>query len=255
MRLATACLFALLISTIPAAAQGLLGPSPNTPPADDKTGTNPLNLQHQIDGSSTYVTLESIFLSTTTYKHGVPLFNRRLRVSGSVPFAVSDATGTTERGLGDVGADVEWLPWLGARSGLIVGLRTTWDTGSEGLGLGTNTLLPYAQWAMAVSPGITLAPFVGQRTSVGGDEFAFGYNDTVLGVYALWRPSTRLWLSTQPQLVVDHEADTTYGDVGAEAGYLLTRRLSVYGRPSFGFGTDNAKPYGWGITGGVRFVR
>ncbi|HTU99764.1 MAG TPA: hypothetical protein VMF13_04445 [Luteitalea sp.] len=254
MRLATACLFALLTSTTPAAAQGLLTPSPNTPPADDKTGTNPLNLQHQIDGSSTYVTLTSLHLTTTAYKHGVPLFNRRLRISGSVPLASTNLTGETTTGLGDVGADVEWLPRLGARSGLVVGVRTTWDTAGSDLGLATNTLLPYAQWVRHLSSRVTVAPFVGHRTSIGGDDFVPGYNDTLLGVYLVWRPSDRLWVSTQPQLILDHERDLTYGDVGGEVGYLLTRRLSVYGRPSFGYGLDQSKPYAWGIAGGVKFV-
>ena len=255
MRLAIACLTAVLTSTVPAAAQGLLGPSPHTPPADDRTGTNPLNLQHQIDVSSTYVRLESIHFTTTTYEHGLPLWNRRLRLTGAVPVATTNLTGETTTGLGDVGADVEWLPWLGARGGLVVGVRTTWDTSADDLGLGTNTLLPYAQWVRHLFPRVTVAPFVGQRTSVGGDEFAPGYNDTLLGVYLVWRPSDRLWVSTQPQLVLDHERDATYGDAGGEVGYLLSRRLSVYGRPSFGYGFDQAKPYSWGLTGGIRFVR
>ena len=37
-------------------------------------------------------------------------------------------------------------------------------------------------------------------------------------------------------------------------GVLLLDRLSTYVRPTFGFGTDNGKPYTWGITAGVRFV-
>ena len=48
--------------------------------------------------------------------------------------------------------------------------------------------------------------------------------------------------------------DATYGEIGGEAGWQLTRTLSAYGRPSFGLGTDNTKPYSWAVTVGVRWV-
>ena len=80
------------------------------------------------------------------------------------------------------------------------------------------------------------------------------FDDTLVGAYVLWRATPRLWLSTQPQIIFDRALDSTYGEVGGEAGWQLTRTLSVYGRPSFGLGTEGTKPYSWAITAGVRWT-
>ena len=119
MRRHLASLLLILGLAAPSAAQGLFGASPHQPPTDDRTGTNPLNLQQQIDVSNTYLELDTLYLNSTTYRHAVPLFHRRVRVAGLLPIGVSNLTGTTEGGIGDVGADVEWTPWLatGQRTG------------------------------------------------------------------------------------------------------------------------------------------
>jgi hypothetical protein len=254
VRLVVACLLVLLISAS-VAAQAPSGPSPGSSAVDDKTGSNPLNFQQQADATTTYLTRDGYYLATATYRHGITLFDRRVRISASLPFGRTDVTGAEVRGLSDVGSDVEWLPWRARRGGLVVGLRSTWDTAVDGLGLGTNTLLPYVQWVSHVSPSVTMAPWVGRRTSAGGGDDAFAFNETMLGLSVIWRPSGRSWMSAQPHLLLDHEAGTRFGDVGGEVGYLLTRHLSVYGRPSFGYGPANAKPYAWGVTGGIRWVR
>jgi hypothetical protein len=254
VRLAATCLLALITSA-PASAQPPPGPSTHLRPIDDKTGSNPLNFQQQADATTTYLTRDGRYLTTATYRHGITLFDRRVRISGSVPLGRTDVTGADVRGLGDVGTDVEWLPWLARRGGLVVGLRSTWDTAVDGIGLGTNTLLPYVQWVSHVSPSVTVSPWGGRRTSAGGGDDAFAFNETMLGLSVVWRPSRRSWVSAQPQLVLDHEAGTRFGDVGGEVGYLLTRQLSFYARPAFGYGPANARPYAWGVTGGARFVR
>lgn len=239
-----------------ASAQGLFGVSPHQPPADDKTGTNPLNLQQQVDVFNTFIALDTLYLNTTTYRHAIPLFHRRVRVAGMLPIGFSNLTGLTEGGLGDVGADLEWVPWLSARGGLVTGVRTTWNTAtSDGLGYGgVNTVMPYAQYVLQPSMRTLVAPFVAYRTSIGGDEYAPEYGDTLVGVTAVWRPTPRLWVSTTPQILLDGSNDRTYGDVGGEVGYLLLDRLSTWVRPTVGFGTDGDKPYDWGITIGFRIV-
>ena len=172
-RLAARFLLFLALAT-PTEAQGPFGTSPYQPPVDDKTGTNPLNLQQQIDISNVYLTLDPLYLNSTTYRHAVALFHRRLRLAGLLPIGVSNLTGTKEWGIGDVGADVEWTPWLAKGTGLIAGLRTTWNTATAaGLGYGgTHTLMPYAQYVRQTSPRLLLAPFFGYRFGVTGEDFA-----------------------------------------------------------------------------------
>ena len=251
-----AAVLLILALATPSAAQGLFGASPHQPPTDDRTGTNPLNLQQQIDVSNTYVELDTLYLNSTTYRHAVPLFHRRVRLAGLLPFGMSNLTGTTERGLGDVGADVEWTPWLSKGSGLVAGLRTTWNTAtSEGLGYGgTHTLMPYAQYVRQVSPRVLLAPFFGYRFGVGGDDFAPGLQGLARRGDRRVAATDRTWIATTPQVVFDIEHDRTYGDVGGEVGYMLLEHVGAYVRPTMGFGRNGEKPYTWGVTFGFRIV-
>jgi hypothetical protein len=257
MRPVLACALAILAFALPAQAQGgLFGASPHQPPRDDKTGTNPLNFQQQIDVTNVYAELEALYLNSLTYRHAVPLLNRRLLLSGSVPLVTGNLTGRGETGLGDVGAGLEWTPWLGNRRGLVAGVQMTFDTATvDALGLRVPTLMPYAQFVWQPSAQTLVAPFVSYRTGVAGDDFAPEIDDALIGVYVLWRARPRLWLSTQPQIIVDQALEATYGEISGEAGWQLTRTLSAYGRPSFGLGTDNTKPYSWAVTAGVRWVR
>ena len=250
-----AVLLILGIAT-PSAAQGPFDASPYQPPTDDRTGTNPLNLQHQIDVWNAFLDLETLYLNSTTYRHAVPFFHRRVRLSGLVPFGVSNLTGATESGIGDVGADLEWTPWLAEGRGLVAGVRTTWNTSSsEGLGYGgTHTLMPYAQYVHEVSPRLRIAPFFGYRIGVGGNDFAATYKDLITGVMAVWPTTDRTWIATTPQIVFDLSNDRTYGDVGGEVGVMVLEHVGTYGRLSLGFGRDGEKPYDWGVTFGVRFV-
>lgn len=256
MRVAAFVLLALLGSAGTSSAQGLFGASPHQPPTDDKTGTNPLNLQQQIDVTNSHVALDDLYLNTTSYRHAFPLLNRRVRVAGIVPLGVSNVTGTRESGLGDVGVDVEWTPWLSSRGGLVAGVRTTWNTAtSDVLGYGgTNTVMPYAQYVAQLTPRLLLAPYVAQRVSAGGDDFAPTYSDTLLGATVVWRATAGLWVAATPQWLVDQENDRQYGDLTGEVGYVLLERVSTYVRPSVGYGRDGEKPYDWGIAVGVRFV-
>jgi hypothetical protein len=256
MRASLASLLLILGLAGPASAQGLFGASPHQPSEADRTGTNPLNLQHQVDVSNAYIELDTLYLNTTTYRHAVPLSNRRVRVAGVLPIGFSNLTGRTEGGIGDVGADVEWTPWLSAGRGLVAGLRTTWNTAtSDVLGYGgTHTLMPYAQYVAQLSPRVLLAPFAGYRTGIGGEEFAPSPKDTLVGATVVWRTTERVWIATTPQVVFDLENDLTYGDVGGEFGYMLLDRVGTYVRPTFGFGRNGAKPYDWGVAFGFRIV-
>lgn len=256
MRLALSCALGILAFALPVHAQGgLLGTSPHQPTRDDKTGTNPLNLQQQIDVATVYAELDHLYLESLTYRHAVTMFHRRVAIAGSVPMVAGNLTGRAETGLGDIGAGIEWTPWLSRRGGLVAGLATTWNTATvDALGLRVNTLMPYAQLAVYSSPRTILAPFAAYRFDIGGDDFAAEVDDTRVGLYGVWRATPRLWLAAQPQLIFDAARDATYGEVSGEVGWQLTRTLSAYGRPAAGFGTDGLKPYTWAITAGIRWI-
>jgi hypothetical protein len=255
MRVSLASLLLVLGLASPAAAQGPAGASPHLPPAADKTGTDPLNLQQQVDVRDTYATLESFFINTTAYRHAVPLFGRRVRVAGTVPFAFSNLTGLTEGGLADIGADVEWTPLLTRHGGLLVALRTTWDTSTtDAVGLGTHTLAPMAQYVIRLSPTAFVAPYVSYRRSVGGDEFAFDVDDITAGATVVWRPTARTWVSGRVRAIADQQYERTYGDVSGEVGWMLLDRVSTYAGPTFGLGSEQDRGQDWGLTFGFRIV-
>lgn len=253
---ALSCALGILAFALPAHAQGgLLGESPHQPAVDDKTGTNPLNLQQQIDVTNVYAELDALYLESLTYRHAVALFHRRVAIAGAVPMVVGNLTGRTETGLGDVEAGIEWTPWLSRRAGLVTGLSTRWNTATvDALGLRVNTLMPSAQLVIHSSPRTILAPFVAYRFDIGGDDFAAEVDDTRVGLYGVWRAAPRLWVAARPQLIFDVARDATYGEVNGEVGWQLTRTLSAYGRPAVGFGTVGLKPYAWAITAGIRWI-
>lgn len=255
MRASIGSLLLVLGLAGPASAQGLVGASPHQPPTDDKTGTNPLNLQHQVIVATTYVTLERFHLNETTYRHVVPILHRRVALSAGLPLVVGNLTGRRETGLGDVSANVEWTPWLSPRRGLLVGMRATIDTATvQEFGLGVHTLMPYVQVVFQPATGTILAPFLSYRTGMGGEAFATEVEDTLVGLYGVWRPTSRLWLATQPQVVFDAARASTYGELSAEVGYQWFSRLGAYVRPSVGVGADGSKPYAWGLTAGIRVI-
>ncbi|BCS35189.1 hypothetical protein TBR22_A44160 [Luteitalea sp. TBR-22] len=255
MRSSLASLLLVLGLAGPASAQGLFGASPYQPPTSDKTGTDPLNLQQQVDVRNVYATLEDFYVDTTSYRHAVPLMARRLRVVGTVPIGFSNLTGLTEGGLSDIGADVEWTPWLTRRGGLLVAFRTTWDTAtSDAVGLGTNTLAPTAQFVFRFSPRALVAPFVSYRKSVGGDQYAFEVEDTTAGASIVWRTTERTWVSGRARYVIDSRYDRRYGDLSGEVGWMLLDRVSTYAGPTFGLGSDEDRGQDWGVTFGFRIV-
>lgn len=252
--LATSLLLVLALEA-PAAGQNLFGASPHQPPVADKTGTNPLNQQQQVDVINSYVQLGDLYLNTTTYRHLLALFNRRLSIGAAIPFAVTNVGRTRESGLGDVSASVRWTPWLFRKGGLVAGMTATWDTATNDfLGLGVHTVMPYGQFVLQPSARTLVAPFIAYRVGAGGDRFAPEVKDTLVGVETVWRTTPRLWVSAVPQVVLDAARDSTYGEVSGEVGFMLRRRLGTYVRPSVGYGRNGEKPYDWGLAAGVRFI-
>lgn len=255
LRLSAGVLLITIGLASPAAAQNPFGASPYQPPVDDKTGTNPLNLQQQIDVMNSYVRLGDLYLNSTTYRHVVAVLRRRLAIGGAIPLETVNTSGRSETGLGDIGATVEWVPWLFAKGGLVVGAATTWHTAThDGLGLGVHTVMPYGQFVVQPSARTLVAPFVAYRVGAGGDRFSPDVKDTLVGVNTVWRVSPRLWVAAVPQVVLDAARDSTYGEISGEVGHMVRRRLGAYVRPSVGYGRNGDKPYDWALTAGVRFV-
>lgn len=74
------------------------------PSADDKTGTNPLNLQQTVTVLNDFESLpDGFFFDRAVYRYTMPLARRRLAARVELPLAMSNVTGRTEAGFGDLG--------------------------------------------------------------------------------------------------------------------------------------------------------
>jgi len=249
----------LLVPLVPdrALAQGLRDTTiASLPSTDDKTGTNPLNLQQAVTVSNEFASLaDALFVDAAVYSYAMPLARRRLSAEIELPLVTSNVTGRTEAGFGDLGARVVWIPWLAERIGLLSGVDTTWSTATNSaLGLGRHTLTPFVQLILLPSSRTIVAPRYGQRVSAGGKGDRPDINEAALGVYTVWLPTPMTWIVVEPEVVFDLERDWTNGDVVFEYGRLLFGGVGTYIRPRVGLGHRGAKPFEWALEVGFRII-
>lgn len=247
----------------------------------DNTGTNPANFTYD---SRFYLELADLddpngSLFTGTYELRVPLghdlayvtgaesesslfsmgtrFGARIRVrykslsldnSEEAPFGAS-----TVSGIGDIDARVLAIAYANKHIVVAPGLEVFFDTATnDALGYGTTVFAPVV---FAVFPGL-----VGK-----GSLFAPGYqylfdgdgdiSRSQIDLYFVWvLAKGRNWLIVDPQVIIDHELDTTPGLVEVEWGYMIAPSVgaSTYIRPGAGIGAD--RPYLWNFEAGLKFV-
>lgn len=225
------------------------------PPADDKTGTNPLNLQQTVWLSNDFASLpDALFVNRAAYRWIVPFAGRRAAASIDLPIVAANITGRTEAAFGDLGARVVWTPWLASDRGVLVGADTTVNTATNAaLGTGRHTVAPFAQFVRARGRTI-IAPRYGHRVSVGGDAGALDVNESSLGVYLAWLATPRQWVAAEPDVLFDFEQDETRGAIALEYGRLLIGSLGTYVRPRIGLGTASTRPFDWSLELGFRII-
>ncbi len=237
-------------------AVDVCGQSATLPPTDDKTGTNPLNIQTTVSVLNDFQSQpDGLYANRTRYQYMMPLDRRRMSARLDAPFVVSNITGRTEAALGDLGARWQWIPWIAGSRGVIVGLDTTWNTATNAaLGSGRHTVAPFVQ---AVFHQFTTAIVVAsyeQRLSAGGDA---GRSDVSVGTatfYVAWLPSSNVWLIIEPKLIADYELDNKSGRIDVAAGRLLLGGVGTYVRPGIGIGQRAAKPFDWKLEVGFHII-
>lgn len=168
--------------------------------------------------------------------------------SEEAPFGAS-----TVSGIGDIDARLLIIAYAHKRFVLVPGLEVFFDTATnDALGYGTNVFAPVV---FGVFPGL-----VGK-----GSLFAPGYqylfdgdgdiSRSQIDLYFVWALAKgRNWLILDPQVIIDHELDTTPALIEAEWGYMIAPSVgaSTYIRPGVGIGED--KPYLWNFEAGLKFV-
>lgn len=226
------------------------------PSADDKTGTNPLNLQHSVTVSNQLESWpDNLIFNRAAYAYTMPLAGRRLAARLELPLVISNITGRTEAGFGDLAVRMVSIPRLTARSGLVVGLDTTWRTATNSaLGIGRHSLAPFIQMALLPAARTIIAPRLSQQFSFSGQKDRPDINRTVLGLYMVWLPVPQMWFVAEPEVAFDTVRHQKYGNVAFEWGRLLFRGVGTFIRPSIGMGRVGARPFDWSIAFGFRIT-
>ena len=225
------------------------------PSSEDKTGTNPLNLQHAVSLSNDFASLpDGLYINRTVYRWTVPVAARRGAVTLELPLATGNVTGRTEMAFADVAASAVWTPWLGPRFGLLAGIDTTWNTATnEALGSGRHTVAPFARGVFTPSPKTVLGVRYAHQRSV-GDGLGPDINQGRIGVSALWLPTPLMWIAVEPEGILDIEREHKSGAVALEHGRLLMGGLSTLLRTRIGIGAVSARPFDWTVEFGFRII-
>ncbi len=238
---------------------------------EDKSGTNPVNLQDEIriyneyswlntkgDGNQNLATFEF----RTPFAGGKWAF--RLRADYNSFSADSDNDGNddvNEAGIGDF--DMRFLTVLAlkGKNAFAVALEVFLNTASDpALGSGTTSLGPQAFYARFFRGGF--GPYQGGLFAPGvqwkyGVHEAAGRSKTrqilVDLNFLMMGKSKKHWFFTDPQIIRNLQTNKEFAIVDIEFGKMLKRKgHSVYVRPAIGVGAD--RPTDGGVELGYKMV-
>ena len=140
----------------------------------------------------------------------------------------------------------------------LTGLEGFFDTASnDALGSGKTSLGPTV---IGVFPGLVgrgslFAPAYQYVFDVGGSSDRADISRSQLDFYFVWTlAGGKNWLIVDPQVIFDHENDTTPALTEIEWGFMIAPKVGISGwlRPGFGIGPD--KLYDWNLEAGIKFV-
>ena len=249
----------------------------------DNTGTNPVNFTYDFRLFTEMASLpsddSSLITSTIEFRwpfgrdvanlKGVGAGSRyhdmgrrwgmRIRARHSqLSVDVPGAGAYSVSGIGDFDARLLYLPYVGKKSILAVGLEGFFDTASnDALGSGKTSLGPTV---IGVFPGLLgrgslFAPAYQYVFDVGGSDERGDISRSQIDLYFVWTlAGGRNWLIVDPQVIFDHERDTTPALMEIEWGFMIAPSVGLSGwlRPGAGLGSD--KLYDWNLEAGVKFV-
>jgi hypothetical protein len=121
------------------------------------------------------------------------------------------------------------------------------------LGGGKYTASPGATFAFFFKGGqVIFAPSIQHKMSYASDSARQDVNQSLLDLYLVWRPTSKSWITLDPQFVYDHENGSFFYQTEIEYGRLMFGGVSTYLRPGVGIG--NERPLDWNIEFGLKIV-
>ena len=230
----------------------------------DQTGTNPINFSTDFrvydnytwlnfgDGNSNVLTAEF----RTPFAGGKWQWRVRARYTGlNVDLNNDGIDEIDETGMGDI--DMRFLTVLSLnaekKSAWAAGLEVFLNTASEDvLGQGSTSLGPQIFYVKFLPRGL-FAPGLQYKFSI-DEDFGRAKTDQILIDlnYLRMAVDKQSWFFTDPQIVIDNEANREYAIVDFEFGWMMSKWTelkghSFYVRPSIGVGKDRLSDYSFEI--------
>jgi len=254
---------------------GGAAPASGAAAADDKTGTNPLNLQRtalfynefQGRGGGRYTNFLNL-------RYIEPFADGKAAVRLTVPFVAQDLAGRgtfsfgdanipveardgRDTGIGDLGVRLNYVLAATPAYGILVGLDSTWDTASGVLlGTGKNLLAPVIVYARFLPGGTIFAPAYQHYFTIGGDDSRARVTSGAFDFYYV-KPARNGWWTLDPAVTINYGVgNRVAAQIELERGFLIGPQgkgvASWYIRPGVGIGRYRA--YDWNIEAGYKVV-
>jgi hypothetical protein len=236
----------------------------------DKTGTNPVNFTKDLRVYNEYSWLNTAgdgSQNLTTAEFRTPFLDGkwqwRVRARFNMLTADSDNDGiddVDESGFGDL--DMRFLTVfkldMASKTAWAGGLELFLNTASENaLGSGTTALGPQVFYVKFLPTGL-FAPGLQYKFSVDEDTGRSETDQILIDLnYLRMAGDKQSWFFTDPQIVIDNEADIEFAIVDFEFGWMMSKWAdlkghSFYVRPSVGVGSD--RPADGSIEVGYKIV-
>ena len=234
--------------------------APATAAAQDNSGTNPTDFTFDF---RMFLEAQSLpgdnSLLSFTFDYRAPLSSKvAARVRGraiSLTRATTDGTSTVA-GLGDMDARLLFLPLVRPKFAIATGLEGFFNTASQPeLGSGRTALGPQVFFAFfnPLGPGTVFAPAYQYVFSVGDSDTRGDISRSQIDLFLVWLSgSQKFWAVFDPQIIIDHKLDRTFGLIEAEIGQMMFGATSSYIRPGIGVGEDAI--YDWNIEFGFKVI-
>ena len=160
--------FALVFAAVPARAQY----EGSKPSKEDKSGTNPLNLQNQVSFYNEFKELpdDGGYANYMVARYWYP-FNDQTNLVLKLPVVSTDVTGEQETGFGDAELRWNWIPYMSQKFGLVLGAEFFFDTATEdSVGTGKHAAAPLVVGVFMFPSGLLFAPAYEYKFSCAGDD-------------------------------------------------------------------------------------
>jgi hypothetical protein len=240
----------------------------------DKTGTNPINFQHDLRIYNEYTWLNTEGdgnQNLTTLEFRTPFASGKWQLRVRAPYSMikADFNGDgindiDDGGLGDINFRLMTVPYVKGANAVAVGMDVFLNTASEdSLGAGATSLAPVVffghffqgGWGPWKKGGL-FAPGLQYKFSIDEDVGRDEVEQIIIDInYLAMSENGKTWLFVEPQIVFDQVNDVEFAIMDIEFGFMTSRPgQSWYIRPTFTLGSSSDRSTDYGIEIAYKWV-